>query len=322
MSVVFFVDNRIITTDDVQSEASFAAHFRFVERFIQNYIIYSESNGKWLSYPLGLVVAASADRTQFIPKSNISYSNIGSLIEPKYYCSPNQRFRQTWEKFLVDGFTSIVRSGLAKSSSGRHNTVKILIFGVADALLHTSDAEEKMLISSVRQFCTSFSALCLSSIDFEIVCVQTRDIGKSVVRSQSLLIEREIRTVMNIDEAQHERCHFSMLINASLYFEEQLRKLLTEFRSAGNVKLKFPSLVDQNCSVIVSVVPITLQGVDFLLHDIGEMDFFSHCKRDGIHPACIGGVGFVAKTGQIDVEEGYKFASFAYCCAKSNVVTL
>jgi hypothetical protein len=286
-STIIFIDNRIVPTDDVATEASFAAYFRSAERLVQQFLAYSELHPSWLRPPRALIIAASCDRTQLI-KIPVTHANIGALIEARFY-NPMRGIQQTWSKYLVDGLTTV------KPFTNSNESLRVIIFTVAEAAMFADEVHEQSLVESVKFFADAVNQLGLQSTNITIACVPLREMKTTMLQNQALLIERTLRRTLNPGHCSTGRNIFTLLINSPLYFDEQLRTMITDCCPKRIVQLKFPSLDGQECSLAVELRAPTVYAADTLAAEMSDGHLFSVSSRDGINPVCLHGCGVTVR---------------------------
>jgi hypothetical protein len=273
LKTFFIADTRqnVMLDQCFEAEAAMFSFQRFLSMTIPKYVSICDSHS-WISRPECLMVLSDYPEG---PKTTVS-KFLNTATATKQLVPTDFRHSgasitlagETWSKYLLIAIQRIsdILKGYTKSSSNDRTKERIVIYSTDLFLMgnsignrHTNEIFEK----SVLAFCNAVTVLLTSSPDLliEIVCVNVSELPSSL-SFDDINANASLSLQVLLKRALGESVEFTVLRNSSMYFEEELRRLISAYIPTVSTKLEFPPVNGMQCSIQFDLSATTFTAAD------------------------------------------------------------
>jgi hypothetical protein len=273
LRTIFIADVRqnVMLDQSFEAEAAMFSFQRFLSMTIPKYVSICDSHS-WISRPECLMVLSDypqAPKTTFSKFLNTATAT--KQLEPTDFRHSGASISlagETWSKYLLTAIQKIadILKGNPKSLTNDRLKERIVIYSTDLFLIgnsignrHTSEIFEK----SVLSFCTAVSSLQTNfpDLSIEIVCVNVTELPSSLI-VDDINANASLSLQVLLKKALGASVEFTILRNSSMYFEEELRRLVSAYIPTVSTKLEFPPVDGMQCSIQFDLSAITFNAAD------------------------------------------------------------
>ncbi len=294
-SVVFVIDNRSIPIESFDIEASMSSYHRSNELLLSKFLFMSDAHNKWISKPMALFVAGSSDKAKLIGGKYLERSGISALMEVRYSCSTQSKISrsQTWGGILADSFHKLADSLKSNTLPEKKNHITVFIFSNDYSLLGSCKSIEEC-DESMSTFCSAVNN-CTRLISVEIQIISVAITLNSCNEVEKML---QIKLKQSMPQV---KIGFRTIINSTLYYEEEFRKIISRLRPIVTCQIDLPYSNGMRCSLKIDLFPTTVTSSDSLNDEMKSAELFSIVPRDGVDPITLEGLTLhVRASNQVD----------------------
>lgn len=272
LKTFFIADIRqVILDESFEAEAAMFSYQRFLSMMIPKYVSICD-NHTWISRPECLLVLSDYPQA---PKTTVckflNTATASKQLEPTDFRHSGASIKlasETWGSYLsiaiqriseiLKGYPSSLKNDRSKERIVIYST-DIFLFGNSIGNRHAVDIFEKNVLS----FCKAVNILQTSfpDLSIEIVCVNVTELPSSLIveninASASLSLQVLLKKALGVS------VDFTVLRNSSMYFEEELRRLVSAYIPTVFTKLEFPPVNGMKCSIQFNLSAITFTAAD------------------------------------------------------------
>lgn len=235
------------------------------------------------------------------------------VLEPKYTCiSTNlQLARHSWGVFLVDAVKQITTFllKLPTAASEIQTDVCVLIFSNDVALLAgnslTKDTEQVSYFEQeICEFCEALH-LVPSNYRLRVRLLSTNVSGISSESWKNSELESSIQILLK-NTLRRNFTSFSSIVNSVLYYDEEVRKIISSNVPTIAGKIVLPQLHGVDCTIYYELFPSTISSAQAVHGGLSSPELFSIAPRDSVDPTCIEGRGLRVKACRRETGNTFK----------------
>ena len=329
------VDNRRYFCSSFVDDAAFSSYLLQISRLLGRYFACTKEHA-WINLA-GLGTAASYRSVKIVGERYLDLQTIAAELESTHQCTNAIVAGESWEQYLTDGVHKIISmlrgSGQVQTLQGRVviYTTTFHLFGGSDVDPFTM-TDEGFIETKISEFCSAVLKLQALAplLKVEIVSVDLQS-SQGITTSaganakQTLFVFLKTKLGAGID--------FSSLGNSPLYYDEELRRLMSIQAPTLHAMLPFPAVEGRHILCHIDLCSVTVTAADALHrgdHDWTTITLFSLCPRTKIDPLLIEGCGLLvqaAARGRFPSDGSHRdnaltFASLSQLLAEKDCVVI
>ena len=287
MDVFVCADTRQLYGKDFDEESSLASYQRLVRSTVSRLQTLSSMHPVWLKSPTAIYVPNNQNNAQLVTIDKLLNSD--GIVCPLLNTTIIKQF---WKDFFMDCLQkiSVYMSSKTNTTNSKSSKIYVIIISSNLGLLGNYDMDND---KCVKEIVGRFSSLALEiSLKYDMtihficpivsvppglsMCNVIDDVGCTLL-------------MMELSTQMQDKCIFQPIINTSIYYEEEIRLILSNISPCVSSRLAFPSLDGQHCSLLIDLIPSSVASADMIHGGMSTPLLHSVCSKQLFNPLYIEG---------------------------------
>jgi len=289
VDVFVCADTRQLYGKDFDEESSLASYQRLVRSTVLRIQTLSTMHPTWVSAPAAIYVPNNQNNAQLVTIDKLLNSD--GIVCPLLNTTIIKQF---WKDFIMDCLQKIsVYMSSKTNTTNKSSKIYVIIISSNLGLLGNYDMDNDKYVKEIVQRFSSLALEISSKYDMTIhficpivsvppglsMCNVIDDVGCTQLQ-------------MELSTQMQDKCIFQPIINTSIYYEEEIRLILSNISPCVSSRLAFPSLDGQHCSLLIDLIPSSVASADMIHEGMSTPLLHSVCSKKHFNPLYIEGHAF------------------------------